>query len=156
MKRLHSVLASTFLTASLGLVTTPSVMAQVSEADEVTTTQAFQERFNGGRLAFTPRAGLSNFTLRVSGPDGYEGQVFSARVAPTFRLADHGSVPDGRYRYEISAATRERRAVASLPAAGADGRDGPAQPGFIGISQNGRFQVANGRIVPFDDTVTED
>ena len=156
MNYLRLLLASTALAMFFVVMTAPSVNAQASASGEETVGQAFQERFNGGRLAFTPRAGLSNYTLRVSGPDGYQGQVFSARVAPTFRLADHGSVPDGRYTYEITAATRERRTMANLPPAGADGRDGPAQAGFIGISQNGRFQVMNGRIVPFDDSVTED
>lgn len=108
----------------------------------------FQERFSGGRLSFIPRAGLSNFTLRVTGPDGYQGQVFSARVAPVFRLADHGSVPDGWYTYEISAAMRETRRIAT-------GEDRPAQAGFIGVSQNGRFQIINGRIAPPDTDQTE-
>lgn len=154
MKRM--LLMSVFL--ALGLVG-PTGLASASgeraQDERATVGQAFQERFSGTRLSFTPQAGLSNFTLRVSGPEGYEGQVFSARVAPTFRLGDHGTVVDGRYSYEITAATQQRQSRANLPAAGSNGRDGVSRAPLVGVSQNGRFQVVNGRITPFDSEATE-
>jgi hypothetical protein len=156
MNLLNPLFISFALAIGLAIGSFGPAAAQAQQADDAVAGQHFQERFSGSRLTFAPRAGLSNFTLTVAGPDSYRGQVFSARVAPTFRLADHGSVPDGRYTYEITAATTERRQMASLPPAGADGREGPARPGFVGVSQTGRFLVENGRIVPFDAALTEE
>jgi|TARA_R110002073_G_scaffold34954_1_gene102900 hypothetical protein len=144
----------TLLTASIlaaGLITATGTAQQprLSMPDEST------EQFIGSRLSFRTDPSLSNYTLRVTGPDGYQGQVQSARVAPTFRLADFGSVPDGLYTYEMTAATTERQVLATPPVAGADGRSGRATPGLIGTSMTGSFRVVNGQILQMDPAASE-
>lgn len=130
------------------------VFSSVGEAQSAPSAQ-MEEQFAGTRLSFAPNPDLSNFTLRVTGPDGYAGQVFSPRVVPSFRLADHGSVPDGLYTYEITAATRERVRRASPMQASANGRAPGAGTGFVGMSQSGSFRVVNGRILELDRDAEE-
>jgi hypothetical protein len=141
-------LAVAMLSAS-GLVAVAQAQQTVSQ------NYTIEEDFSGTRLSFSADSALSNFTLNVSGPDDYYGQIFSARVVPSFRLADHGSVPDGIYRYQITAATPERVRRASPRPDGADGREPGAGPGFVGMSQSGSFRVVNGRILELDPTVEE-
>lgn len=99
--------------------------------------------------------GLSNFTLRVIGPDGYVAEVFSRNSAPSLRLTDFGDMPDGQYSYEFSAATQERRQWVSRRQSMNNGRSGNAQPGFVGTQQSGSFRVLDGRIVVIDTNATE-
>lgn len=148
----HMAIATLAVNAVCGAgiaVAQPSAMAPESRYH-------VEERFAGGRLSFSADSGLSNFTLRVSGPDGYTGQIYSERVVPTFRLADHGSVADGLYYYEITAATPERARRASPQDLAFNGRDpGSSGGGFVGVSYSGSFRVANGRILELDTSLQE-
>ena len=99
--------------------------------------------------------GLSNFTLRVSGPDGYIAEVFSRSAAPSLRLTDFGQLPDGRYVYELTAATQQTQRQVGRLRSGENGRSGVAQAPRVGMQQDGYFVVQNGRIVQFDPTETE-
>ena len=146
---------------SVGLLAT-SIMAAgllggtaIAQQARIPAQAGFTEQFIGSRLSFNVDPSLSNFTLRVTGPDGYHGETRSARVAPTFRLADYGSVPDGLYSYEMTAATAQRQVLATPAVAGADGRSGRAQPGLVGTSMNGSFRVVNGQIVQMDPAASE-
>lgn len=143
------LLAASVLTA--GLISA----AAVAQQPRLAPVSGHTEQFIGSRLSFTVDPTLSNFTLRVLGPDGYYGQVESARVAPTFRLTDFGSVPDGLYRYEMTAATSEQRVLATPPVAGADGRTGRARPALVGTSMTGSFRVVNGQILQMDPAASE-
>ena len=142
------------LIAAGALATCVAVPAGISLAQSAPATHV-EEAFSGSRLVFNGGTGLSNFTLRVAGPDGYQGEVYSARVLPTLRLEDHGRVPDGLYTYELTAATQERAVVASPRPSGSDGRPASAGVGFVGVSQNGSFRVADGRIVEIDQAAVE-
>lgn len=115
-----------------------------------------QEQAAGTRIRFDADSELSNFTLSVTGPGGYHGSVTSARVPPSFRLADHGSVVDGLYQFEITAATPERRRDASPQQAAYNGRDPRAgTTAYLGYSYSGAFRVVNGRIMEFDQAEQE-
>lgn len=144
------------LTVSAVAVTCAFAIGSAAMAVQQTSrSYPISEEFSGTRLAFTADSALSNFTLTVSGPEGYRGEVYSERVAPSFRLADHGSVPDGMYHWEITAATPERARMASSMPVGADGREGVSGPGFIGTSHSGSFHVVNGRILELDPLAEE-
>ena len=99
--------------------------------------------------------GLSNFTLRVVGPNGYIAEVFSRRSAPSLRLTDYGDLADGEYAYEFTAATQERRQWAVRRQSSDNGRSGNAQPGFVGTQQSGSFRVLDGRIIVIDANASE-
>lgn len=116
-----------------------------------------QVELSGTRLVVdrSSTSGMSNFSLRVTGPDGYLAEVFSRRVAPTMRLTDYGTLPDGVYSYEVTAATSVRERQASAPRVGQHGRSGVQQPGFVGTSQHGTFRMLNGQIVIADANASE-
>ncbi|WP_417476830.1 hypothetical protein [Maricaulis sp.] len=143
------LLAASVLAA--GLIT----VSAVAQQPRLSTQGGFTEQFIGSRLSFTTDPGLSNYTLTVTGPDGYHGQIESARVAPTFRLADFGSVPDGLYSYEMTAATTEQQVLATPPVSGADGRSGRTRPALVGTSMSGSFRVVNGQILQMDPAASE-
>jgi hypothetical protein len=148
MKSLR-LLAASLLTA--GLVSAAAVAQQPRPAAQ----PGLTEQFVGSRLSFSVDSSLSNFTLRVTGPNGYHGEVQSARVAPSFRLADFGSVPDGLYTYEMTAATAEQQVLATPSVPGADGRSGRARPALVGTSMTGAFRVVNGQILQMDPSASE-
>lgn len=109
-----------------------------------------EARFAGERLTFDVRGDYTNFTVTVSGPEGYYAQAQGARSAPTLRLRDYGDVPDGSYSYQLVAATGRVDTVAARVDQRVNGREpGTARP-RVGASTTGRFQVINGRIVPFE------
>lgn len=112
-------------------------------------------RMTGTRLYFEADPDYFNYTLRVTGPNEYVGEIFSARRPPSFRLGDHGSVADGIYRYEISAATREYATFATPRAPGADGRSASSQQPRVGVVTGGSFRVLNGQILVSSETESE-
>jgi len=116
-----------------------------------------QVELSGTRVSVdrSTTGGMSNFSMRVTGPDGYLAEVFSRRVAPSLRLTDYGSLPDGVYSYEITASTSVRERRASTPRVGQHGRSGTQQPGFVGTSQQGTFRMLNGQIVIADANASE-
>jgi hypothetical protein len=139
----------------IGISSVPAFGQGFRSVDQSVQDASFEERFSGSRLNFNVESSLSNFTLRVSGPDGYHGQVFSARSAPSLRLGDYGNVPDGLYYYEMTAATTQQVRSATAPVAGADGRPAHARPGNIGTATSGSFRVANGQILILDSSASE-
>lgn len=121
-----------------------------SQSAAVASNDGLSARFAGGRIYFESNPAYFNFTVSVSGPDGYFGQVFSERRAPSFRLSDHGSVEDGLYRFEITAATQELNRQASREPAGYNGRDSRNTQARVGVSFAGSFRVENGQVRVYD------
>ena len=81
--RLAAVLAVSALIGFSG-----PVLAQSFRSGPVETAQpAFEPQLAGGRVAFSAIPGLSNYTLRVTGPGNYTAERFSERRAPSLRLA---------------------------------------------------------------------
>ncbi|RKQ94142.1 hypothetical protein [Maricaulis maris] len=112
-------------------------------------------RFAGSRIYFDADPTYFNITVSVSGPDGYHGQVFSERRAPSFRLADFGEVADGVYRFEVTAATQAFARQAVREPSGYNGRDSTAQRPREGVSFSGNFRVENGQVLVFDNADQE-
>jgi len=147
--RLSALLAAT---AALALISGP-VSAQISTINNAAEAQ-IDANFSGGRILFESRSRLTNYSVRVVGPDGYVGELQSARTAPSFRLADFGEVPDGQYTYEIFAATSEIQRSVRRAAPGENGRDVSSRP-RVGTSSSGSFHVRNGQIIEFDTSAEE-
>lgn len=151
--RLSSLFAALALSGVSAAVLAGSGLAQ---AQSTARDYRVQEHAAGTRLRFDADPDLSNFTLSVSGPNGYAGTVSSARVPPSFRLADHGDVVDGVYSFEMTAATQERRRDASPQQAAYNGRDPRSgTTAYLGYTYSGAFRVVNGRIMEFDQAEQE-
>ncbi|WP_300528927.1 hypothetical protein [Maricaulis sp.] len=149
--RLAAVLA-----ASAFIVFSGPVSAQSFRSGPVETAQpAFEPQLSGGRVAFATMPGLSNYTLRVTGPGNYSAERFSERRAPSLRLADFGALEDGLYHWSISAATSEVERRVGAEELARNGRSGTSANLYVGRQMSGSFQVRNGQIVQFDPNATE-
>ncbi|WP_323760976.1 hypothetical protein [Maricaulis sp.] len=132
----------------------PSGVA-IPQADDVPSSASISVRLAGTRLYFEGEPSFFNYSVRVTGPNGYVGEVFSARRAPSFRLSDHGAVDDGVYRYEVTAATGDVVQHSSPHSRRANGREASAQVPRIGIASDGSFRVVNGQIFASSEAESE-
>ena len=121
------------------------LVARVAGAEPVPLT-------NSNALWFENWTGLSNATLVVSNPEGEISRIESATGTPVFRLTG-ARVPDGRWDYELRAATDERRRIVNPidNGRGEAARDTVA----VGYTMTGAFFVSGGVIVQPDDRVEE-
>ncbi|MGV6811853.1 MAG: hypothetical protein ACWA47_06375 [Brevirhabdus sp.] len=89
--------------------------------------------------------GLSNATLTVSGPEGFYTSIHSEKGLPRFNIQTEGAQADGRYVYELTAATEERiKVTGDLNNGRGDAQtDTMAQP----FQMTGAFTVRRGVIV---------
>jgi len=109
------------------------------------------ESFSGGLVGFALGDTYSHYTLTISGPGGYQAQVFSEASAPTVRLADFGDVADGRYSYTLTAATFEYdRAAPRFN----NGREADQLP-RVGAERSGSFMISGGVVAPQMDFAEE-
>jgi hypothetical protein len=109
------------------------------------------ENFSGGLVGFALGDSYSHYTLTISGPGGYQAQVFSEAGAPTVRLSDFGDVADGRYTYTLTAATFEYDHAAPRLN---NGRE-DAQLPRIGAERSGSFMISGGVVAPQMDFAEE-
>ena len=150
--RLAAVLAVSALIGFSG-----PVLAQSFRSGPVETAQpAFEPQLAGGRVAFSASPGLSNYTLRVTGPGNYTAERFSERRAPSLRLADFGELEDGLYRWSISAATSQIERRVGAEELARNGRSGSSANLYVGRQMSGSFHVRNGQIVQIDPSATEE
>ena len=69
---------------------------------------------------------------------------------PALALSDHGTVPDGAYRYKMTAILGEADEQSDV-ATGAE-QDEIRRPGRTAVSKSGAFMVLNGTIQPLSET----
>jgi hypothetical protein len=142
MTSISSGFVALFAAASLGAAAAaqaPSVDLNASES------------FSGGLVGFSLGDTYSHYTLTISGPGGYQAQVFSEAGAPTVRLSDFGDVADGRYTYTLTAATFEYDHTAPRLN---NGRE-DAQLPRIGAERSGSFMISGGVVAPQMDFAEE-
>lgn len=109
-----------------------------------------EARLLGERIAFDVEARYTQYVLTITGPEGYTARAQGARSAPTVRLADHGAVPDGVYRYQLTAATDRIAPGARRADHAANGREPGAGLARVGAALDGVFRVEDGRIQRFE------
>jgi len=109
------------------------------------------EQIQGDLVGFSLGDTYSHYTLTVSGPGGYQAQVFSEASAPTVRLSDFGDVADGRYSYTLTAATFEYDHAAPRFN---NGREADQLP-RIGAERSGSFMISGGVVAPQMDFAEE-
>ena len=102
-------------------------------------------RLSETQIAFDPGGNYGNYTLTVTGPNGFHASAASKAGTPTIDLRRAGTFDDGNYNYNLTAATEEKVPVrAPLD----NGRSGAADSMLKSVSVSGRFQVKGGTIVP--------
>lgn len=108
---------------------------------------------NSNAVWFENWTGLSNATLKVVAPDGEITEVFAAAGTPVFKLSSRDAL-DGIYRYELSAATKERVKIVNQVDNGRGEAqiDNQAQP----FNTNGYFTVSSGVIITPEDVKEDD
>lgn len=112
-----------------------------------------KQKFTDTEVGFDVAGPYSNLTLTVSGPNGLHASASSRSGSPLIDLRKLGTVDDGEYLYQLTAATDEKVPVRN----GLDnGRDrGPATSMLKHVSTSGNFQVKGGMIVKIDPSASE-
>lgn len=102
-------------------------------------------RFAGAKLGFDLQGDYTNVTLTVTGPEGFATTAFSEKAAPVLDLAKAGRLPDGEYRYQLSAADTKTM-VRQMPLD--NGREGKAPDQMpASVAMSGVFSVKGGKVV---------
>ena len=116
--------------------------------------QTATARFADTQLGFDPAGNYGNYTLNVTGPNGFHASAGSKTGTPSIDLRRFGAYDDGLYNYQLSASTDEK-----VPLRGAldNGRHRTeAGEGGVGrqpdarlktVSVSGAFHVKGGMIV---------
>ncbi len=110
-------------------------------------------RFGDTQVGFAPSATYTNFTLSVSGPNGFAASVSAEREVPTIDLRRFGGFDDGMYNFEVTASADEKLPVRTALDNGRDG--GPTASVRKSVSASGVFHVAGGTITKFDPAARE-
>lgn len=112
--------------------------------------QAFDatRKFTDTEIGFNIPGAYSNLTLTVSGPNGLHASASSRSGSPLIDLRKLGTIDDGEYVYQLTAASDEKVPDRSGLDNGRDGR--PATSMLRGVSASGNFQVKGGTIVKID------
>src|SRR5687767_6503179 len=71
------------------------------------------ERLAGTQIGFDPGASYSNYTLSVTGPNGFHASASSNTGTPAVDLRRFGRFDDGNYNYNLTASTDEKVPVRS-------------------------------------------
>jgi hypothetical protein len=111
------------------------------------------EKHTDTALGFETGSGYSNFTLTVTGPNGFHASAASRDAAPSIDLHRFGTLDDGVYNYQLTASANEKVPVRT---ALDNGRPGAASDSMLkGVSASGQIHLKDGKIVKFDPAVRE-
>lgn len=118
---------------------------QVLAADPV-------EQHNSNAIWFENWIGLSNATMTILAPNGKITTIYAESGTPVFQL-DGAEVMDGVYRYELSAATKERMEIVNP----IDNGRGESQSDTLAVPyyMSGAFTVSRGVIITPEDIKEE-
>ncbi len=73
----------------------------------VTPTFSAEERYSGDVVQIVLDGQVHNTTLSIAGPGGYYAQAYAKAGTPMIKLSQHGTVADGLYIWQVTAATDE-------------------------------------------------
>ncbi len=136
--------------------------ATLLAAGLITPVFSAEERFSGDVVQVVPDGQVHNTTLSIAGPGGYYAQAYAKAGMPMIKLSQHGSVADGIYIWQVTAATDEMIEVHDKGLrSGSTASSGyrRASPGMItinkGTAESGSFRVQNGAILPKSDATEQ-
>jgi hypothetical protein len=112
------------------------------------------QKFTDTEIGFDLTGPYSNLTLTISGPHGLHASAHHQTGSPLIDLRKLGTVDDGDYLYQLTAAIDEKLPVRTAPDNGRDG--GPPIAIFKSVSTSGHFQVKGGTIVKHDPSAREE
>jgi hypothetical protein len=112
------------------------------------------QKFTDTEVVFDITGPYSNLTLTISGPNGLNASAHHRTGSPLIDLRKLGTIDDGDYRYQLTAATDEKVPDRSGLDNGRDG--GPTTSTLKSVSTSGQFQVKGGAIVKQDASVREE
>jgi hypothetical protein len=112
------------------------------------------QKFTDTEIGFDITGPFSNLTLTISGPNGLSASATSRTGSPLIDLRKLGTIDDGEYIYQLTAATDEKIPVRTALDNGRDG--GPTTSMLKSVSTSGQFQVKAGAIVKVDPSARED
>ena len=111
------------------------------------------KQHNSNAVWFENWIGLSNAMLVVAAPNGKITQIYAESGTPVFEL-DRAEAMDGVYRFELRAATEERRAIVNQSNQGR----GDAQEDTTSVPHysTGHFVVERGAIITPEEIKEEE
>ena len=112
------------------------------------------QKFTDTEIGFDITGSYSNLTLTISGPNGLHASAHSRSGSPLIDLRKLGTIDDGDYLYQLTAATDEKIPVRTALDNGRDG--GPTTSMLKSVSASGLFQVKGGTIVKVDPSAREE
>ena len=112
------------------------------------------QKFTDSEVVFDITGPYSNLTLTISGPNGLHASAAAKTGSPSIDLRKLGTIDDGEYLYQLTAATDEKIPVRTALDNGRDG--GPTTSIFKSVSTSGNFQVKGGNIVKNDPSAREE
>jgi hypothetical protein len=112
------------------------------------------QKFTDTEIGFELAAPYSNLTLSISGPNGLHASAHNRSGSPLIDLRKLGTIDDGDYLYQLTAATDEKVPVRTALDNGRDG--GPTTSILKSVSTSGQFQVKGGAIVKYDPSAREE
>jgi len=101
-------------------------------------------RFSETGVGFDLKGTYSDVTLTVVGPNDFHASAHAKSGAPTLDLRRFGSVEDGTYTYQLTAASDEKVKVRTRLD---DGREARGAEPLKGVATSGTFHVKDGVIV---------
>ena len=112
------------------------------------------QRLSDTQIGFDPGGNYGNYTLTVSGPNGFHASASSKTGTPTIDLRRFGAYDDGTYNYQLTASTDEK-VVLRTPLN--NGREGSQADSMLkSVSTSGVFHVKGGTIVKYDPAAKEE
>jgi hypothetical protein len=112
------------------------------------------QKFTDTEIGFDITGPYSNLTLTISGPNGLYASAHHRTGSPLIDLRKLGTIDDGDYLYQLTAATDEKLPVRTGLD---DGRGGSPTTAILkSVSTSGQFQVKDGTIVKYDPSVREE
>ncbi len=111
------------------------------------------QKFTDSEVVFDIAGTYSNLTLTISGPNGLNASAHHRTGSPIIDLRKLGTVDDGDYLYQLTAATDEKVTDRSWLN---NGREGGPITILKGVSTSGNFQVKGGAIVKVDSSAREE
>jgi len=116
------------------------------------------QRLSDTRIGFDLGGKYSNYTLTITGPNGFHTSASSKSEPPSIDLRSAGTLDDGSYRYQLTAGTEEKVTLRSTLDNGRRGGPDAAVRGVSAVKSvatSGVFHVKGGTIMKFDPAERE-
>jgi hypothetical protein len=112
------------------------------------------QRLSDTQIGFDPSGSYGNYTLTVTGPNGFQAHASSKTGTPSIDLRRFGTFDDGIYNYQLTASSDEKVPVRTALDNGRGG--GPTDSMLKSVATSGQFEVKGGTIVKYDPAVREE